>query len=280
MDVETLKTALDRYSLRANRALGQNFLVSDEAIRAILDAAEPDGKPILEIGPGMGALTRGLVGRADRVVAVEKDARMADALRLELAACENLSVVTADFLDADVPSLMGDAPYEAVGNLPYYVTTPIAEKLLRLAPRRMTLMVQTEAAARFTAQPGDRVYGPVAVLSSLCYDTRTVLDVPPHAFYPAPEVKSRVVCLTRKSDAPTDGLSAFVRFIRRALLKRRKTLRNVLRDEAGLDNALDALSLDGGVRAETLSPETLYALWRRLSDVASDVASNQAIPKD
>lgn len=265
MDIEALKNAMERYSLRANKALGQNFLVSDEAIGAILDAAAPDGKTVLEVGPGMGALTRGLVERAARVIAVEKDARMADALRQELAAYDTLTVETADFLDADVPALMGGAPFEAVGNLPYYVTTPIAEKLICLAPARLTLMVQTEAAARFTAAPGDRVYGPVAILSSLCYAVETVLDVPPHAFYPAPEVKSRVVRLIRREDAPTEALDAFVRFIRRALLARRKTLRNVLKGEAGLGAALDALSLDGGVRAETLPPETLYALWRRLA---------------
>ena len=257
---EAVQAALSKYNLTPNKALGQNFLVDENAIARIIEAADAKGKLVLEIGPGLGALTKGLCGVASRVIAVEKDAAMATALSASLP-CENLTVVNRDFLDCDLTALTDGAPYIAVGNLPYYVTTPIVEKLLTHTPLSMTLMVQREAAERFFAKPGDRVYGPVAVLSQTLYTFEKALDVPRESFYPKPDVDSTVVRLTRDADATEDG-AAFMQYVKRAFAMRRKTLRNnVLAHHTGFDEALVRLGLPAGVRAEAIEPATLRKLY-------------------
>lgn len=251
---------LTQYKLNPNKSLGQNFLIDEAAIADIVDAVKPDGRLVLEVGPGLGALTQSLCARAKRVVAVEKDAAMADALKDALE-MDNLTVVTQDFLDCDIPALTAGEPFVAAGNLPYYITTPIVEKLLCAGPVAMTLMVQSEAAERFFARPGERVYGPVAVVSQTCYSPAHVRDVPRGSFYPAPEVDSSVVQLTRLPEAAEAG--AFLSYLKKAFAMRRKTLRNnLLAHQSGFDRDLETLGLPAGVRAEALPPQTLLALFR------------------
>ena len=265
----TVKNELLRRGVTPNKALGQNFLSDAAVVTAIVDAAEAAGADVLEIGPGLGALTGGLCARARRVVAVEKDAALAGALR-EALPCANLTVETGDFLRADVPALMGGGPFVAVGNLPYYATTPIVEKLLALLPSSITVMVQREAAERFFARPGERVYGPVAVLSNVYYAPRHVLDVPPHAFYPQPEVDSCVVRLVRRAEAGADA-RAFLGFLKRAFAMRRKTLKNNLPPAERCAAALAALGFPRDARAEALPPEALHQLYR--TDFAKEDAA-------
>lgn len=264
-DASAVKRALAAHALTPNRALGQNFLFDEATILHILDAADVRGALVLEIGPGLGALTEPLLTRASRVVAVEKDARLAESLRVMLPN-PRLVVVTGDFLDADIASLTGGKDWLALGNLPYYVTTPIAEKLLIARPRAMTLMVQSEAAARFFAQPGERIYGPVAVLSQSLYRPARVCEAARNCFYPEPGVDSTVVRLTRAQDADTPDAAGFLRFLKRAFAMRRKTLRNNLALEPGYDAAADSLALSANVRAEAVSPPTLAALYGMLCD--------------
>ena len=242
-----------------NPALGQNFLCDEGIISRIMDAAKAEGRLVVEIGPGLGALTIPLSAQAAQVVAVEKDARLAEGLKARLAGA-NVTVVAEDFLDTDLAGRTGGKPWIAVGNLPYYVTTPIVEKLLVNAPESMTLMVQAEAADRFFAKPGARVYGPVAVMSQYFYRPRRICAVPPCCFYPQPGVDSAVVGLARV-DRPQDPLG-FLRFLKRAFAMRRKTLRNNLSPQGGFDAALEALGLPPNVRAEAVAPEALAALYR------------------
>lgn len=248
-----------------NRALGQNFLADEAVIARILDAARIDGAFVVEIGPGLGALTAPLLLRAARVVAVEKDAALAEALGVR---CNNarLTVVADDFLAVELSGLTGGAAWHAVGNLPYYVTTPIVEKLLVSRPDSMTLMVQSEAAERFDAKPGARVYGPVAVVSQTVYTPCRVCDVPRGGFYPQPEVDSTVVRLTRRTDCTLDA-GDFLAFLKRAFAMRRKTLRNNLVQKDGLDAALAGLGLPADVRAEAIAPAMLAALYEALGMV-------------
>ena len=131
MDRDALKRMLAENGLSPNRALGQNFLVDEATVCRILDGAAVEGLAVLEVGPGLGALTEGLMTRASRVVAVEKDGALATLLKKRLPD-PKLTVATADFLHFDAAAAMGTAPYAAVGNLPYYVTTPLSEKLLCL----------------------------------------------------------------------------------------------------------------------------------------------------
>ena len=241
-----------------NKALGQNFLSSDTIIEAILDEAQIDGKRVLEVGPGTGALTEGLLARASFLAAIEKDGRLCELLQSRFG--EKLSLLHADLLDADIPALMGSEPWFAVGNLPYYATTPIILRLLSLLPEGMTLMVQKEAAERFFAQAKGRVYGPLAVATQCFYNAKIVVNAPRSCFNPPPEVDSLVVRLSRNDTPQADGV-AFLSFLKQAFSMRRKTMANVFGRDERLIDALNALGLAADIRAEALSPGTLLSIF-------------------
>ena len=315
MDAAQIKRALSEAGLRPNAALGQNFCVDEARLAAIVDAADVAGRPVLEVGPGLGALTEPLLARAARVIAVEKDAALAALLSRRLAAAgARLAVYTADILRFDVAAAMEAAPaapgnpaapggshspaapgapggsapgnpaapgsfhspgapgssgapgaaFCVAGNLPYYITTPIVERLLPLLPLSLTLMVQREAAARFSAGPGARVYGPVAVFSQLYYTVRHVMDVPRESYYPQPDVDSSVVHLARRDALPDAEPAALLAFLHRAFAMRRKTLWNNLARAPQAAAALAALDLPADVRAEALPPAALLAVFQAL----------------
>ena len=264
-DLTALKAALEAAGLKPNRALGQNFFVDGARLDAIVDAAGIDGRAVLEIGPGMGALTERLAERAARVVAVEKDAAMAALLRERLSGAANLTVETADILRFPIAEAMQKGvgeDFSVVGNLPYYITTPIAERLLQLLPASMTLMVQREAAERFFAGPDDRVYGPLAAMTAVCCEARRVMEVPRGCYYPQPDVDSTVVHLVRRDAADGIPAEAFFAFLNRAFSMRRKTLFNNLGREPRVEQALASLGLPENVRAEALPPKQLYEVFR------------------
>lgn len=264
MDMNARTTAPDAANGKGfvpNKALGQNFLTDENVIRAILDASDCQGKTVLEIGPGTGALTVGLLERTEHVFAVEKDGRLCEMLSERFG--ERLTLLHADFLEADVESLVQNRPWHAVGNLPYYATTPIVLKLLSLLPESMTLMVQKEAAERFFAEPGDRVYGPLAVMTQCFYTAKTVLSVPRSSFSPAPDVDSAVVRLERNGVQEQDP-AAFLAFLKQAFSMRRKTLYNSLMRDNRLPAALQACQIPQDARAEALDAETLLRLYRTL----------------
>lgn len=244
-----------------NKALGQNFLIRQGMIDAIVDAAEIGGKTVVEIGPGTGALTAGLVAKAGRLVAVEKDGRLAGVLKDRFG--DALTIVHVDFLDADVTVLADGEPWHAVGNLPYYATTPIVLRLLSFLPESMTLMVQAEAAERFYASPSERIYGPLSVLAQCFYHTETVLNVPRDCFSPQPDVDSVVVRLIKTSESDENAV-AFLKFVKQAFSMRRKTLYNNLKKDPRLNDALTSLGFHCDVRAEAIPPQTLYRLYQIL----------------
>ena len=217
---------------------------------------------MLEIGPGTGALTEGLLSRAAFLAAVEKDGRLCELLRERFG--EQLKLLHADVLDADIPALMGDAPWHAVGNLPYYATTPIVLRLLSLLPESMTLMVQKEAAERFFAGAKDRVYGPVAVITGCCYTAKVVVNAPRGCFTPPPEVDSVVVRLERNSRAVSDS-AAFLSFLKQAFSMRRKTLYNNMNKDERVLPALTAMGIPADIRAEALLPEQLLRIFETLA---------------
>lgn len=265
MDDTHPKALLAQYGLTPNRALGQNFLADPRAVTAILDLAGVDGKPVLEIGPGLGALTGELLARAARVAAVELDAAMAAVLRDRFGPA--LLLMREDFLKTDLAALRRElGPFHVVGNLPYYVTTPICTRLLCADPiPSMTLMVQQEAAERFFAKPGERVYGPLTVLAQCYYDAAPVLRLAPASFYPRPEVDSCVVRLTDRGLVREEALPGL---LRAAFAMRRKTLVNNLKAYPSAIPAGEALSMCGlppGVRAEAVEPARFIRLARLLA---------------
>ncbi len=270
MSAADIKQKLERLSIRANAALGQNFLCDDAMAYKIAAAAIGDGRTdVLEIGPGLGALTAALVGRVPHVTAVEIDKNMLCALQGEFASQIEggaLSLVHGDILKFDTDLIEGE--FVAAGNLPYYITTPIVLMLLCRAQRipRMVLMVQREAARRFFAKPKDRLYGPLAITAQLFYECESLFSLTPASYYPQPEVDSEVVLLTRRADMPR-GIdpAAFCRFTESIFAMRRKTVYNNLKplfpSAAAAEDALLSANISPSARAEALSIPEIVRLY-------------------
>lgn len=257
---------------RPKRSLGQNFLVDPNLQRKIAGAVRAgEDEPVLEIGPGRGALTGHLVGRAVRLTVVELDDELAGELAARYEADERVAVVHGDVLSLDLPSLVDDwGRTTVVGNIPYNITTPILFRLLRLPyPRDIVLTVQAEVAGRILAGPGTRTYGALSVGVGLHARASPVCKVPRSAFRPIPRVDSVAVRITPRSPPRlTRAAAARVRVLTRAAFSwRRKQLGTILarhpdlrrpRDE--IESVLADLSLAPALRPERLSPEDFAAL--------------------
>lgn len=279
---------------RAKKALGQNFINDPQIIEAIVDAcgAGPEDT-VVEIGPGKGALTCTLAERAKRVIAVELDSSVIPLLKGNLAGAKNVEVVNEDILKFDWSratdfQCKNDASAEApcnsgvlriVGNLPYYITTPILLGILEknVPAESITVMVQKEVAERICAGPGGKDYGVLSISLQYYADCAYVLDVPAEYFTPRPKVDSAVVHMTLKKErllAPQEEPQFFA-LVKKAFSQRRKTLLNSLigltaPGSAGILTkeqiaaALTATGIDGKRRPETLSIEEFAALSRAI----------------
>lgn len=249
------------------RKLGQHFL-RPAAVERLLDTIGPQpGDVFLEIGPGEGALTLPLARRAARVVAVEIDAVLVE--RLRRRAPENVTLVHADALRADLAALVPPGS-RLVGNLPYYVSSPLLRRFLALRGRvrDVHVMLQDEVARRVASPPGSREYGILSVLYALTCDVEIAARFPPGAFAPPPKVASAVLRARFRAEprADVDDLEAFERFLQKAFARRRRTLENNLRDSyPNLKLYLRFLNLEGSRRPETLSVVELAQLWAAVS---------------
>ena len=255
--------------MRAKKRYGQHFLQGAWADKLVQAIGPRAADHVLEIGPGLGALTVRLAARVAHVTAVEVDHEMVALLRPQLP--PNVTLVEADFLEVDLEGLMGRAHARVAGNLPYNVSSPILFRLLDAHRRgaRMTdatLMLQREVAERLTASPGSRDYGVLSIFVQLHADVRTVLALPPGAFRPAPRVYSSVVQLTFRAPAVfVANEAAFEAMVRSMFTQRRKTLANALkpyaegRGRAAVD-ALAGAGIDPTRRPETLQLQELSRL--------------------
>ena len=245
----------------ARPKLGQHFLASGAVLERIAAAACPQPVDlVVEIGPGRGALTRKLLQRAARVVAVEVDPALADGLRRDFAAEPRLEIVEADVLTLDL-GRFGRAVI--AGNLPYYITSPILDLALRLAPPRAVFLVQKEVALRLAAHPGQRDYGFLTVRTAVFADARRLFDVKPQAFRPPPKVDSSVVLFEpRAQPFPVDDTEEFVRFVGECFRHKRKTIRNNLAGIYG-SGVVDSWP-EAGLRAEQISLDGFMAMRQRL----------------
>ncbi len=248
--------------IRAKKSLGQNFLKDPHYVNRIVDAARiGPGDWVLEIGPGLGHLTRKLAERAGNVLAIELDDRLIPHLQKEFEGFPNIKLVHADALAYDYNGLAGD--WKVVANLPYYISTPIIQRLIEFRSKfiSLTLMLQREVAERIAAPPGGKEYGYLSVLVQLYTLPRIEFTVPSGAFTPKPEVDSAVVTLTVR-ERPAAVLADerfFIRVVKAAFSQRRKTLRNALRQldvsKEKMDGVLGGTGIDLGRRAETLTVE-------------------------
>jgi len=249
-----------------SRRLGQHFLRA-ASVRRLLDAIAPaPDQTFLEIGAGRGALTLPLAERAREVVAVELDGALADAL--EGLAPANVVVVRGDALDIDLASLVPRGS-RLVGNLPYYVSSPLLRRFLDLREHvtDVHVMLQEEVARRVAAAPGSREYGILSVLYALSARVEIRLRFPPGAFLPPPAVSSALLRARFLAQPAADvaDTTAFEAFLQQAFSKRRKTLENNLRDSyPNLKERLRLLNIAGSRRSETLSVVEFARLWAAL----------------
>jgi 16S rRNA (adenine1518-N6/adenine1519-N6)-dimethyltransferase len=249
-------------NIRALKSLGQNFLRDPHYLNRIADAARvgPEDQ-VLEIGPGLGHLTAVLAQRARKVLAIEVDDRLILRLQSVFSACPNFELIHADALEYDYGSLSGR--WKVVANLPYYISTPIMQRLIVRRDKfiSLTLMLQKEVAERIAAPPGGKEYGYLSVLVQFYTMPRMEFKVPPGAFTPSPEVDSTVITLTLR-DQPAVVVkdeAFFIRVIKAAFSQRRKTLRNSLKQleapKERMDAVFNSTGIDLGRRAETLNVE-------------------------
>lgn len=273
-DLPPLREVIATHELRAKKSLGQNFLLDLNLTAKIARAAgDLSGCDVLEVGPGPGGLTRGLLAEgARRVLAVEKDSRCLPALA-EIAAAypERLEVINGDALEVDVSAHL-TPPIRVVANLPYNVGTELLVRWLTPAVwppawDSLTLMFQKEVAERIVAQPGSKAYGRLAILAQWRCEARIVMTLPPEAFNPPPKIHSAVVHLT-KLDAPRFPADAAVlsRVVAAAFNQRRKMLRASLKGQApDIEDRIRAAGLEPTLRAEQVSIEGFCALAREIA---------------
>ncbi|WP_161882398.1 16S rRNA (adenine(1518)-N(6)/adenine(1519)-N(6))-dimethyltransferase RsmA [Deinococcus alpinitundrae] len=265
----TVRDLLARFDLRPTKSLGQNFLIDGNTLRAIAEigGAAP-GVSVLEVGPGLGVLTRELAGRGAQVITLEKDERLRPVLAETLAGLD-VQVVWGDALTYDYAQLPPGT--RVVANLPYYISTALLSRFMQ-APSIVsaTVLVQREVAVRLGAQPGQDGYGYLSALVSLHGSARLVRDVAKGAFFPAPDVTSSIVKLEFSGERPAP---AFVRFLEAALHHRRKTLRNNLRlvgyAGADIDAAVLGARLGESVRAEDVPLDQMNEVFTALPPLVS-----------
>lgn len=253
-------------SHRARKRFGQHFLHDPRVIERIVRAIDPQpGQTLVEIGPGLGAMTRPLLTATGAIDVIEIDRDVIPELEARCAGGGELRVHQIDALDLSLTDL-GPGPFRLVGNLPYNISTPLLFHLLAQGEhiRDMHFMLQKEVVDRLVAQPGSRTYGRLGVMAALSCTAERLFDVPPGAFQPRPRVISSVVRLTpRQPDYPIPDPQLLADLIRRAFSRRRKTLRNALREVADTE-IMVAVDIDPGKRPETLAPEDFARLAEAL----------------
>ena len=277
-DINQIKALLARHGFRFSKSMGQNFLIQGWVPQDIADASGADAlSGVLEIGPGIGPLTRQLSARAGRVVSVELDRALLPILAETLADRNNVEIVSGDILKTDIPALVeeklsGLRPI-ACANLPYNITTPAITALLEAGCfQTITVMIQREVARRICAAPGTGDYGAFSVYCQYHAQTELLFDVPPDCFLPAPKVTSSVLRLTpRPAPAEVDDAEHFFKVVRAAFAQRRKTLLNGLSTAFGgqitketLAGLLADCGLPADVRGERLSIPQFAALSRAI----------------
>ena len=275
-DINQIKALLARHGFRFSKSMGQNFLIADWVPREIAAASGAHRDVgVLEIGPGIGCLTRELAGRAGKVVSVELDRSLLPILEETLAGRDNVEIVSGDILKLDIRQMTLKMPwfsgFAACANLPYNITTPAITALIEAKCFfAITVMIQKEVAKRICAQPGSKDYGAFSVYCQYHTDPEILFEVPPDCFIPAPKVTSAVVRMVpRPAPAEVDNPDHFFRVVKGAFALRRKTLSNSLSASPGTSReevaqAIARCGLPPDVRGERLSIPQFAQLSRAL----------------
>ena len=277
-DLATIRALCEKYDFALSKGFGQNFIINPGVCPKIVDGSGIDRSwGVIEIGPGIGVLTKELARRAGKVVAIEVDKRLPPVLAETLAEFDNVKILLQDVLTLDLHQLIReefpDMPVAVCANLPYYITSPIIMKLLedRLPIRSVTVMVQKEAADRLAAAPGTRESGAISCAVQYFAEPKMLFTVQPGSFYPAPKVTSAVVRLDIRP-APAVQVpdeKGYFALVRAAFGQRRKTAANSIASGLGLPKeavlaALERAGLDPRVRPEKLTLADFAALQAAL----------------
>ncbi|MBQ7740763.1 MAG: 16S rRNA (adenine(1518)-N(6)/adenine(1519)-N(6))-dimethyltransferase RsmA [Eubacterium sp.] len=278
-DINTVKSILSRHGFNFSKALGQNFLINEEVCPEMARLLEADGDTgVIEIGPGVGVLTKELCKTAKRVVAIELDKRLYPVLEETLGDYGNFELVEGDALELDLNSIIAEKlsdckSIKVCANLPYYITSPVIIKLLSEVKGldEIEVMVQREAAQRLCAELGTRQTGAVSVAVRYYGEAQVLFDVGRNSFMPSPKVDSAVIKITIHKEPKYDinDEKEFFRFVKGAFMQRRKTLLNSLSSSLGIEkktvlNALIEEHIAINIRAENLKMEDFVNLYNKL----------------
>ena len=268
MDIlEETRYIMKKYNIRANKSLGQNFLINNEVVENIVNSSDISKEDmVIEIGPGLGTLTKYLLEKAGKVLCVELDTKMIKILQDRFSLYDNFELINEDILKVNLNEIIAKNKKDGkiknvkiVANLPYYITTPIIMKLLeeKLDIKSITVMIQKEVADRLIETPGGKNTGAITHTVYYYCESEKIMEVPNSSFIPEPEVTSEVIKLNLRDKPAVDIENTKVMFmiIKSAFMQRRKTLLNTkffINKEEGIQ-ILKKLNLDENVRAEKLS---------------------------
>lgn len=271
--LEETRFIMKKYNIRANKNLGQNFLINEEVVKNIVGCSNIEKEDlVIEIGPGLGTLTKYLLEKAGKVICIELDTKMLQILEDRFSLYNNFELINNDVLKVDLKNIIKKEKEEGkiknvkiVANLPYYITTPIIMKLLEeeLELESITVMIQKEVADRLIATPGEKNTGAITYSVYYYADSEAIMEVPNSSFIPEPEVTSKVIKLNiRKEPAvkPKDKEKMF-KIIKYAFMQKRKTLLNSLTNNGVFKNKtqgteiLNSLGITENVRPEELTLE-------------------------
>lgn len=268
---EETKNIMKAYNIKANKSLGQNFLINSEVVEKIIESSELSTDDlVIEIGPGLGTLTKYLLEKAGKVICIELDTRMVKILKNRFASRDNFEIINEDVLKVDLNKIIKENKstgkiknVKIVANLPYYITTPIIMRLLeeQLDIKSITVMIQKEVAERLIEIPGGKNTGAITHTVYYYCESEKIMEVPNSSFIPEPEVTSEVIKMNLRQTPAVKIENPKVMFmiIKSAFMQRRKTLLNALTNaqvfiskQEGI-KILKKLNLDENVRAENLS---------------------------
>lgn len=268
-----------KHEFRFNKSLGQNFLIDDNIIDKIISGSGvKDGDKVIEVGPGIGTLTREIAAIADKVMAVEIDKNLIPILKDTMEDYENFNVVNEDIIKADIKGLVEEhldgGPVKLIANLPYYITTPIIMRFLEegINVTDIVVMVQKEVAERMNASPGGKDFGALSVAVQYYCDTEIIAKVPRHMFVPQPNVDSIVIALRVRGEKKydVDNEELFFKVVKAAFGQRRKTLLNSISSMGVLDKkVVSQILLESNIdekrRGETLSLDEFAVLSNNIN---------------
>lgn len=280
MEKLNTKELVEKYKFRFTKSLGQNFLIDNTVLEDIIDGAEiTKDDYIIEIGPGVGTLTKELLQRARRVTSIELDSKLIPILEAELSSYENFELVNKDALKVDYSELIGDEEnVKVVANLPYYVTTPIIVNLLSddLKIKSITIMIQKEVAQRINGDPSTKEYGAFTLLTQYYCNSKIIRNVSPKCFLPSPKVDSIVIRLDKldKPRVEVDDEKLFFNIIRQSFNMRRKTLWNSMKsiglDKESQERAFEESGIDPKRRGETLTIEEFATFANKVKEIQNN----------